>query len=239
MSRHDSIDYRDKICPVCEVRFTPRTGRQIYCSTACRLGRSICHGCGKRFVKTKNTTGKYCSTACWYKAPGKKEIAAKQCEICGKEFQPSERKVRFCSRECSRENQRSPDRNKNCEKCGTPLRPDVGIKTRFCSMRCAHLGRPSVFGYADGTRRTVTGGYIDIKVNGQWVREHRWMMEQKIGRPVKADEVVHHVNGQRDDNRPENLELWFRQHPSGQRVDDLLDFVVAHYRAELLERLKE
>jgi hypothetical protein len=54
-------------------------------------------------------------------------------------------------------------------------------------------------------------------------------MEEILGRPLEPNENVHHVNGVRDDNRPENLELWLTSQPSGQRVRDLVEWVVAHY----------
>ena len=49
-------------------------------------------------------------------------------------------------------------------------------------------------------------------------------MEETIGRPLTEKETVHHINGVRDDNRLENLELWASNHPPGQRVQDQLDW---------------
>jgi hypothetical protein len=71
-----------------------------------------------------------------------------------------------------------------------------------------------------GAKKLSEDGYVLVRVGGQLVAEHRHVMQQMLGRKMLTCESVHHVNGQRDDNRPENLELWSTKQPPGQRVED-------------------
>ena len=50
--------------------------------------------------------------------------------------------------------------------------------------------------------------------------EHRYVMQEALGRPLLSHESAHHVNGNRADNRIDNLELWSSSQPPGQRVAD-------------------
>jgi len=109
---------------------------------------------------------------------------------------------------------------KTCEHCGIVYKARAynAATRRFCSPECRNLARGPSRGYIDkhGYRR------ISLGSRAAGVREqHRVVMEQMLGRTLAPHETVHHKNGIRHDNRPENLELWTGRHGRGQRAVDM------------------
>ena len=158
---------------------------------------------------------------------------------------------RFCSKLCrertaARKRRANPDylpphKRPDQELCSMTPCPGKRFSLGLCVM---HYSRLKKYGDAGevasrqnpGVWRTNADGYVVRSENGENQLQHRVVMEEHLGRFLWSYETVHHINGIRDDNRIENLELWVTPQKSGQRVEDLVAWVVEEYPIEV-ERL--
>jgi hypothetical protein len=161
----------------------------------------------------------------------------KSCELCGEEFLTHRKVARFCSMKC-RPSYRGPARpsvDKECPECGKAFTVIASNSTaRWCSRACYKTAWVREIRAATPEKVINRQGYIIVRAiddpladamkkgSSDRVLEHRLVMARHLGRPLSSSESVHHKNGNREDNRIDNLELWVSNQPAGQRVDDVL-----------------
>jgi hypothetical protein len=124
---------------------------------------------------------------------------------------------------------KNPNRvpNRTCVVCSKPYYRALSNQSQTCSMACLDVNYRRMGNYLKGAstgaanprwkggRYQQDQGYVLVLVPDHphadrhgYVREHRLVMEQSLGRYLVPGEVVHHRNHVRDDNRLENLELF-------------------------------
>ena len=156
-------------------------------------------------------------------------MEARACLNCNLFFKPRRKSNVYCCRTCQMTHLKATGKIKNRPRLGATLEcqycsnefyvPQYRIKTaKYCSPRCTSLANPqntlkaqenSPIAKRAQAKNTKSSSknYKTIKVDGKWVREHRWLMEQHLGRKLEKWEQVHHIDGNYLNNDLSNLEV--------------------------------
>lgn len=147
---------------------------------------------------------------------GREKVVWTACELCGKErwvgLSRGELRTRFC-RHCAATR---PEKRLQLSKAfkGRYVSPETKIKMSL-SHKGKYMGEKGA-NWRGG--RTYINGYIQVWVSpddffhemckgDNYVLEHRLVMAKHLERNLHSWEIVHHINGIKDDNRIENLQL--------------------------------
>lgn len=178
---------------------------------------SKCEWCGReKEYKSKSLIKRFCSYKCsneykWtIRERGEAELL--DCQTCGKKFEVLKSvlrvrrrngEVKYCSKKCMGQASKKATIRK-CLNCGKEFE---STRNNLCSKECAAIRRTNIAKGKENGFWFENGYKVIYLGNGNSRKEHLLVMEQHIGRKIRKGEVVHHKNGNKLDNRIENLEL--------------------------------
>ena len=153
----------------------------------------------------------------------------KKCKCCGLEKSVSDFPIdkyknkiyiRNKCKLCSNAGFKIDNKNRNIRAGKHCLACNTSISWKSKNSRCRKC-----INFAHTSKKWLNSyGYVLIYHNKKRLLEHRVIMENHMGRKLFSHESVHHKNGNKTDNRLENLELWSTFQPSGQRIEDKIKY---------------
>ena len=176
-----------------------------------------------------------------------------KCDTCGKDFQKKHSNYKYCSRECYYEMKRirgdkpvwTDEMRKNMsEKYKGKGNPMYGVKGKDNPLYGKK--RPEFSGNNHpnwkGGCYISKDGYIIHCINGKDVPEHRIVMENHLGRKLKSEEIIHHIDKDHGNNNIDNLQIVTRsEHMKLHReeLDNSRNFKISHKEAEEIYNSKD
>lgn len=161
-----------------------------------------------------------------------RKCVEKKCLECGNIFNSrTDRNNLFCSKKCaSIYNGKSRIKERYTHVCYICGKTYYNLKeySKYCSIKCMGLNQAGENNPMWKSGRIIHKGYSYILNNNyKYSTEHRKIYEDFIGRPLLKDEVVHHINENKLDNRLENLQLMTKGehislHKKGNIVPDIV-----------------
>lgn len=171
----------------------------------------ICIYCNKEFLE-KTPLMKYCSLECLKRYQHKKEMDRRRTDPV---YRAKRNKREMIRRQLKR-NTDSVFKKKHNDEEKKRYRKKNGINSDD-DLKVALKGSGTI--NKNGYRQIIGKDHPNAWRNGGML-EHIFIMSEFLKRPLQKHENVHHKNGIRHDNRIENLELWSRSQPPGQRIED-------------------